>query len=212
MTTVRSWCLLAAVLPFATAVAETAYVSDKLVIGVYTTASTDGERLAQLLTGDTVEVLSRELEYSQVRLEDGREGWIKNSYLSDDPPAAARIPALQAEIQKLKAAAEKNTQAASQSAAETKKTAELQKALDGARAQLAARAQAPASASTTQAAGAAPEEALSIEPIGADLAYRRKAWIWGIVVALFTFGVGFGVGWFLLDRKIRARYGGLRVY
>lgn len=212
MTIARPWCLLAALLPFATAVAETAYVSDKLVVGVYSTASTEGERLAQLETGDKVEVLSRELEYSQVRLEDGREGWIKNSYLSDDAPAAARIPALQSEIQKLKAATEKNTQAAGQSAADTKKVAELQKALDAARADLAARVPAPANPSAAQAAGAAPDEALSIEPIGADLAYRRKAWMWGIVVALITFGAGFGVGWFLLDRKIRARYGGLRVY
>ncbi|MGH8264067.1 MAG: TIGR04211 family SH3 domain-containing protein [Steroidobacterales bacterium] len=211
MTTVRSWCALAAFLPFATAFAETAYVSDKLVVGVYATASTEGERLAQLSTGDRLEILSRELEYSQVRLEDGREGWIKNSYLSDEAPAAARIPALQTEMQKLKAAAEKNTQAATQSATDAKKVTELQKALDAARAELASRPQAPTGVPASQA-GAAPEEALSIEPIGADLAYRRKAWIWGIVVALITFGAGFSVGWLLLDRKIRARYGGLRVY
>jgi uncharacterized protein YgiM (DUF1202 family) len=210
MKTLRFSCLLAVILPCATAVAETAYVSDKLVVGVYATASTEGERIEQVSTGDAMEVLSRELEYSQVRLEDGREGWIKNSYLSDNSPAAARIPALQAEIQKLKAAADKNTQAATQAAGDTKKVAELQKALDAARVQLAARASAPASAPT--AAGAAPDESLSIEPIGADLAYRRKAWIWGIVVALVTFGFGFVVGWLLLDRKIRARYGGLRVY
>ncbi|HZF16944.1 MAG TPA: TIGR04211 family SH3 domain-containing protein [Steroidobacteraceae bacterium] len=206
-------CLLYSLLlaPLAAA-AETAYVSDKLVVGVYATASTEGERLAQLSTGDSVEVLARDLEYAQVRLEDGREGWIRNSYLSSEPPAAAKIPALQAQVQKLTAAAEKNSQATTQPAADAKKIAELQKALDAARAALASKpqtepAQAPAAASSSQS-----DEVLPIEPIGADLAYRRKAWIWGIAVALFTFGAGFGVGWILLDRRIRARYGGLRVY
>ena len=207
----RSLALALILAPLAAALADTAYVSDKLVIGVYATASTEGERLAQLSTGDSVEVLSRELEYAQVRLADGREGWIKNSYLSDEAPAATRIAALQSEVQKLKAAADKNAQSASQSTADAKKNAELKKALDAARAELAARAQ-PASPAPEVQAAAPSDEVLAIEPIGADLAYRRKAWIWGTVVALLTFGIGFGFGWYLLDRKVRARYGGLRVY
>lgn len=207
----RSFILVLLLAPFAIAAAETAYVSDKLVVGVYATASSEGDRLTQLSTGDSVEVLARDPEYTQVRLADGREGWIKSSYLSNDAPAAAKLASLQADIQKLKAAADKNTKAASQSTADAKKLADLQKALDAARAELAARAPSPAAQATAQATPSA-DEALPIEPIGADLAYRRKVWIWASVVALVTFGLGFGLGWYVLDRKIRTRYGGLRVY
>jgi uncharacterized protein YgiM (DUF1202 family) len=205
--------LIAALLlaPFTLAAAETAYVSDKLVVGVYATASSEAERLAQLSTGDSVEVLARDVEYTQVRLADGREGWIKTSYLSSEAPAAAKLASLQAEVQKLKTAAEKSTQAATQSTADAKKMADLEKALDAARAELASRAQ-PTAAVPAPQAGPSAEEALPIEPIGADLAYRRKAWIWGAGIALLTFGIGFGAGWYFLDRKIRTRYGGLRVY
>lgn len=195
----------------AAAFAETAYISDKLVVGVYATASSDDERIAQLATGDSVEVLVRDPEYTQVRLGDGREGWIRNSYLSSDPPASGKLASLQAEIQKLKAAADKAPQNPTTSPADTKKIADLQKALDAARSELASRAQA-AVTHPAQLPAPVAEEALPIEPIGADQAYRRKAWIWGIAVALATFGIGFGSGWLLLDRKIRARYGGLRVY
>lgn len=210
--TIRSLLLTLLLVPLATAAGETAYVSDKLVTGVYATASTEGERIAQVATGDSVEVLARDLEYTQVRLGDGREGWIRNSDLGSEPPAAAKVPALQAEIQKLKSAADKNSQASAQSTADVKKIADLQKALDGARSELAANRQTATAQAPAATAPAQTDEVQAIEPIGADLAYRRKAWIWGIVVALLTFGIGFGVGWILLDRKIRARYGGLRVY
>lgn len=209
---IRSLLLTLLLAPLATAAAETAYVGEKLVAGVYATASSEGERIAQVATGDSVEVLAHDLEYTQVQLGDGREGWMRNSDLSSDPPAAAKIPALQSEIQKLKSAADKNSQASAQSTADAKKIADLQKALDGARSELAAHLRATTAQAPTATAPAQTEEVLAIEPIGADLAYRRKAWIWGIAVALLTFGAGFGVGWILLDRKIRARYGGLRVY
>jgi SH3 domain protein len=210
--TARGLMLAALLASLSASAADTAYVSDKLVVGVYATAASDGERLAQLATGDSVEVLARDLEYTQVRLADGREGWIKNSYLSVDPPAAARVPALEAELKKLQAAADKGARTNAQSTVDAKRIADLQKALDAARAALASHPKsiepvATASDTTLEASGA-----LAIEPIGADAAYRRKAWIWGTLVALVTFGVGFGVGWWMLDRKVRARYGGLRVY
>jgi SH3 domain protein len=210
--TARSLILALLLAPLGAPAAETAYVSDKLVVGVYATAASDGERLTQLATGDTVEVIARDSEYTQVHLADGRDGWIKSSYLSADPPAAERIPALQAELQKLRAAADKSTQTSAQSIADGKRIAELQKALDATRAELAVRPKPIERTATTPASATQTDDALEIEPIGADLAYRRTAWIWGTVAALLAFGIGFGVGWLMLDRKVRARYGGLRVY
>lgn len=202
--------------PLAASATDTAYISDKLVVGVYATAAADGERIAQVATGDSVEVEARDQEFTQVRLTDGREGWIKSSYLSAEAPAASKIPALQAELQKLRAAADKGTQSTAQAAGEAKRIADLQRALDAAKAELATRSKAtPAAAPNPTPAGAPTPHAddeLTIDPIGADVAYRRKAWVWGSLAALLTFAIGFGVGWWMLDRRVRARYGGLRVY
>jgi Bacterial SH3 domain len=211
--TSRSFALVLLLAPLAAWAADTAYVSDKLVVGVYATASSEGERITQLSTGDSVEVEARDQEFTQVRLSDGREGWIKSSYLSADPPASAQIPALQAELQKLRAVA----QSAKGTTVDTKRISELQKALDAAKAELAARPKQPVSPApaTTVPPPTSPNlmsEDLPIEPIGADLAYRRKAWIWGALIALITFGIGFGIGWYALDRKVRLRYGGLRIF
>jgi len=209
-----AWALAA--LPFAAAAAETAYVGDHVVAGVYATASAGGDKIAELATGDSVEVEGRDQGFTHVRLADGREGWIESGYLSADPPAASKLAALQPELQKLRAAAERNAQTSAQATSDAKRIAELQKALDAARVELAARAKpavSPAAAPPAHAqTDSHADDELPIEPIGADLAYRRTAWIWATVAALTTFGVGFVLGWRLLDRKVRARYGGLRVY
>ncbi|HEU4624957.1 MAG TPA: TIGR04211 family SH3 domain-containing protein [Steroidobacteraceae bacterium] len=40
----------------------------------------------------------------------------------------------------------------------------------------------------------------------------RPSWWVATVVALITLAVGFVLGWWMLDRRIRAKYGGLRIY
>jgi hypothetical protein len=202
---------IALALPLTARAAQAAYVGDRVVAGVYATASASDDRIAELATGDKVEVETREQGFTQVRLADGREGWIETKFLSDDPPAAARLATLQSELQKLRAAAERDAQTSAQAAGDAKRVAELQKALDAARSELAARAK-PAAASPAGRRDVAADDELPIEPIGADLAYRRTAWIWGTVAALAALGIGFLLGWRLLDRKVRARYGGLRIY
>jgi hypothetical protein len=40
----------------------------------------------------------------------------------------------------------------------------------------------------------------------------RPSWLWTGVAALIALAIGFGLGWRVLDRRIRAKYGGLRIY
>jgi hypothetical protein len=52
----------------------------------------------------------------------------------------------------------------------------------------------------------APEESTSgPQPV-------RSLWEWLLVTALLALAAGFFLGWRLLDRRIRRRYGGLRIY
>jgi hypothetical protein len=40
----------------------------------------------------------------------------------------------------------------------------------------------------------------------------RRVWPWALGAALFGLLVGFALGWRTLDRSIRRKYGGLRIY
>ena len=41
---------------------------------------------------------------------------------------------------------------------------------------------------------------------------RQRLWPWTLAAALIGFGLGFGLGALMLDRHIRRKYGGLRIY
>jgi len=40
----------------------------------------------------------------------------------------------------------------------------------------------------------------------------RPTWIVALIAAVIALVVGFALGWRMLDRRIRAKYGGLRIY
>ena len=75
-----------ALLPIVAA-AETAYVTDNLKLGLYEAEDTSGRAFRTLDSGQSMEVLIRAVNYANVRLPDGAEGWVKSAYLVDDKPA-----------------------------------------------------------------------------------------------------------------------------
>ena len=82
---------LLAVLLFAvcaTAHADTAWVVDRLQLGLHESDSTGSPVLALLESGSAVEVLERNGELARVRIESGAEGWVDAAYISDSKPAA----------------------------------------------------------------------------------------------------------------------------
>ena len=74
------------------AAAETAYVTDSLRLGLHAAPDTSDRPFENLVSGTAVEVLERNPNYARVRLADGREGWVKATFLVDAKPAAARVP------------------------------------------------------------------------------------------------------------------------
>ena len=70
-----------------TAVAQTAYVTDNLRLGLHAAEDTSDRAFRYLESGQAMEVLIRERNYANVRLPDGTEGWVKSAYLVDDKPA-----------------------------------------------------------------------------------------------------------------------------
>jgi hypothetical protein len=66
----------------------------------------------------------------------------------------------------------------------------------------------PAAPAPVPAAVATPAE----DPAPPEETHPREAWPWTLAAALLGLGIGFAVGLLVLDRHIRRKYGGLRIY
>ena len=176
--------------------AETLYVIEQLVVSVNSTPDSSGERIASVRSGDALEVLERSGDEVRVRTAGGREGWIRASYLSAEEPLRPRLAQRTAEVARLK-----------------EDLSRLQAQLDAARTSAASGGGA---ATSTAAPAPAPQDAPSA-PQGALFAAAepdsaRRVWPWALGAALLALCVGFALGALVLDRHIRRKYGGLRIY
>jgi hypothetical protein len=183
--------------------AESLYVIEQLVVAVSSAPDASGEHVATLHSGDRVEVIERADEHVHVRLANGREGWVRTSYLSADEPLRVRLAQRDAEVARLNdelTALKTQPHAnANVSSASTPGAA------------LVGTAAASGAVPTPPAAedpGGAPAPAL----FGSGEEHPRMLWPWALGTGLAGFVIGLGLGALLLDRRIRRKYGGLRIY
>ncbi len=191
---------LLAALPLSTVHAESLYVIEQLVVAVASAPDASGERVATIKSGDRVEVLEHAGEQVHVRLAGGREGWVRAAYLSADEPLHARLAQRDADVARL--TGELNALKAQLSHTASSSTPA---AIVGASAS-AGRAVAPA------AAAEEPGSAAAGGLFGASEERPALLWPWTLAAALVGFGMGFGLGALMLDRHIRRKFGGLRIY
>jgi hypothetical protein len=170
------------------AAAEALYVVEQLVVSVNSAPEGGGERIASLKSGDRVELIERAGDAVHVRLASGKDGWLRSSYLSAEEPLRVRLQRSEAEVGTLKAEVSRlETQLQNPSAGH---------------------AAAPPAAAPEEAAAAAPAPLFSAAGEGA----APRAWAWIALSAVLALGVGFALGWWMLDRSIRKKYGGLKIY
>ena len=93
------------------AVAETAYVTDNLRLGLHQAEDTSDRAFRFLDSGQPMEILIRGGSYANVRLPDGTEGWVKSAYLVDEKPAKLIVAETIAERDALVAELEQARQA-----------------------------------------------------------------------------------------------------
>ncbi len=181
------------------AFAETAYVTDNLRLGIHQAEDTSDRAFRVLESGQAMEVLSRDRNYANVQLPDGTVGWVKSAYLVDEKPAKlivtetmAERDNLQAEIADLRASFA--APAATIEALEGDVTS-LNDQLAAANQQIADLQQ-----STVDA------EAIKAQYKGS----LPLSWV-GIAIAVCLIA-GFLLGLWWVDRRSRARHGGIRIY
>jgi uncharacterized protein YgiM (DUF1202 family) len=188
--------------------AATAYVSDELVLGVFVERNGQGQRLMTLHSGATVETLAVNGEFTQVRVSDGITGWVKSAYLTTQEPATVRLKQLQEELDRSRATTPALAEAAARSELQQLKDElkDKQAELDALRAQAGAPAAAPGAAdSTSGVAGAVPGGVAA--SISAAAAHR-----WMILGVLAALACGFWLGYATLARRVRHKFGGIKVY
>jgi SH3 domain protein len=183
----------------AVASAETAYVTDSLRLGIHEAADTSDQPFVNVVSGTAVEVLERNGSYARVRLDDGREGWARATFLVATKPAAARIAELEAKVVELESAA------AAAKAAQTTAEQELGRLTN----------QVESSTGSTQATEDTLEQLKTENRAYEERfeTYRSALPVrWVVPALVLTLVGGFLAGLWWLDALIRRRHGGFRVY
>ena len=78
-------CLLTFMLQ---AQADSAYITDKVVIDIHSLLNEQGLVVTSLPSGTPVEVISNEGDYAQIQTADNKRGWVHSKYLSFEKPAS----------------------------------------------------------------------------------------------------------------------------
>jgi hypothetical protein len=212
--------------------AETLYVIETLVVNVNSAPDATGARVANIKSGDAVEVIERQNDQVHVRLANGTEGWIRKSYLATDEPLQKRLTERTAEVDKLKQdVARLEAQVASARAAPGSRAAATAPDTHAAPTPAPASTPPPASSQTAAAGHSTPDSPGTAAP-GADEsntpadpnaheppyfmnppdAPAHPVWHWALGSFVVALGLGYVLGWKMLDQRIRRKYGGLRIY
>lgn len=205
------WAVFAGLLLAALAAqAQTLYVTDKVQAVVYAEPSLEGNQVRILESGDAVELVSRDGDNARIRLEDGSEGWVAGSYLVVDIPATRQLQALTADNERLRASARTDTTATAEMKTLKDRNAQLQAELAAAQRDInALQARSPVAAA---AAAARPDDEAPVEvarPPARSNLYLTLAIVAG---GAATLALGFWWGYSTLERRVRRKYGGLKVY
>ncbi len=221
---------------------QSMYVIEQLVVGVNSAPAGAGDRVATLKSGDPVEVLARQGEEAQIQLPNGASGWVKASYLSAQLPLQRRLQDQTAELERLRqevtrlqsqsrpssgSPADSTALAGATGGSAAGATRRPAVAADGSPAGSIQRPGASDDSSTLPAATTGPTRtgnpAAQGDAQGAALrdpsrfmggygGDSKPSWLWVLGCSAVTLALGFFVGWRMLDRRIRRKYGGLRIY
>jgi SH3 domain protein len=246
----RFTCLILLVLPALPALAaEAAFVIDKLLVGVHKDADLESAIVKVLPTGTELTVVSRKGDLAQVTDPEGLTGWVDAAYLMKEPPAANQLKQLRqekqalaehlrkletatrsgkagaAEVVKIDALTNENTDLKSQLSSQKLKTGELEEQLKALRktaggaaggsvagelqsANLELTAKLEAAAARTAELEARLAAQSPAGQVAAAVRFGSPLVLGAVAVLLLS---AFGAGAWLMDWAARRRHGGFRI-
>lgn len=182
-----------------TTMAETAYVTDILRLGLHRAEDTSDAPIRNLVSGTELEVLQRRPNYAEVRTPDGEQGWVKSAFLVAEKPAQLIVAEARQEIEALQqqlAAAEAGRIGAEQ---ETERAVAEMAELVGTAGPVK---------ETIARLRADNEEYMTRLELYRDSVPLR----WAAAAFAVAFAGGLLIGVWGLDTYIRRRHGGFRLY
>ena len=219
---VREALLLPVLAAASAAHAETLYVVEQLVVNVNSAPDATGERIATIKSGDAVEVLDRQGDQIHVHLANGTDGWVRKSYLATDEPLRVRLTERTSEVEKLKQDVTRLEGELAAAKGGTRPKPGTAQTNTGTTTAAATAAQPTSPTPATPASAPAPntEDSAASEQPAHEPPYfmtppdspARPVWHWALGSFVVALGLGFALGWSMLDRRIRRKYGGLRIY
>ena len=99
--------MIRALAPFALLIAllsqpvSAAYITDKLLVGLYGSANSISKPIKILSSGTRISILERQGGFIKVKLKDSTVGWVERRYVTDDQPAGAKLSLVQAKAKRL---------------------------------------------------------------------------------------------------------------
>lgn len=217
------------------ALAEPAYINERLYLGLYAVPDSTTEPVKTLASGTPVEILQRLGEYVQLQLKDGTEGWARAEFVSKEPPAKTLVKELTAERDRLRQQLETANNDSRQKAALQDQLSKANQKIAALNEQLQGRQSDEAAITETQVAqqqvidglkkqlnnaeqGSAQLQAEIAELKKAGLAAQsakpdvlmRVIWLLIAMFASLCMGVYIGIRW--LSGRVRRRFNGIKVW
>ena len=194
--------IIGALLSVSAALAETAYVTERLSVPLHPAPDDIGPALKRLEAGSVLEVLTRGERYARVRDKQGTEGWIDVRFLSSEAPARLQVGKLQEDLGKARKDLTDTQARLRQVETALEQEARKSRALAQNLAEVKA---APPPAAVEQPAPPAPVAPPPSPPAGDGLPFS-VAWL---LISFAMLGIGFASGVHWLKRSIRRRSGGM---
>ncbi len=225
--------LLLATLSAPIAWADDMYVTDQLLVGIYTDRNLTGPPVKLLKSGTQLEVVQRDGQVVEVKTRDNDQGWLKASYLTLEAPAQKQLTQYKKKIEQLNARIKRQWTKAANAENNLKKieseNLKMQKQLEKLNKQSASgKSQTDElQQQLQQVQGESKELKDQLERVSSE----RKAladsnseltatlesvqggsrWKWFVAAFAITFIVGLIAGIALLDQRQRKRHGGFRI-
>ena len=172
-----------------------AYITDKLLAGLYENPDADENPTQVLSSGTPLELIETRGDFTLVRLTDRTEGWVETLLISDEKPAQVMLLELQATMGELRGKLQKTEAELEQATAVPPEEERLKSELTDANQRIEELSQAL--------------EAAQTEPSQVDRILALPLWLLpaGALLALF----GFIGGIMFRNYRLRKRLGGLRI-
>lgn len=178
--------------------AQTLYIKDDWKVGLYSQPNSQSQGLGLLDMGESLSVLEVGADFSKVKTQDGREGWVGNRYLVENPTLVQTMQSAQNQIAKLEDQIE---MMASDSGMD-----KLKEALKAAEAEKLTMGELIAELKEDNEALKAVSDPKAIEQ------QRLESMVTAITLCFVGLVVGFLVGKRLIESKVRARFNGMKVW